>query len=304
VSPVAPSGQQFEIALGDQRATIVEVGGGIREYAVAGRPVLDPYPRQAICDGGHGAPLIPWPNRLKDGRYSFDGADYRVALSEPAAGNAIHGFTRWWPWQALARESDRVDMGVRLYAHPGYPFTLELRIEYGLDADGLSVTTTASNIGERACPYGTGQHPYLSAGGGPIDGCTLELPVATRILLDERSIPAGSESVDGSSYDFRKPRALGEQVLDTPFTDLERDASGMATARLTAPDGSSAELWVDERYPFLQAFTGDTLSPERRRRGLAIEPMTCAPNAFQSGDGLVRLEPGESFTARWGVRLR
>ncbi len=304
MSPVAPSGEQFEIAHADQRATIVEVGGGIREYEVAGRPVLDPYPLEAICDGGHGAPLMPWPNRLKDGRYSFDGVEHQVALSEPKAGNAIHGFTRWWPWRPVERERDRVVMGVRLYAHPGYPFTLELRIEYGVSDDGLMVTTTARNLGETACPYGTGQHPYISAGGGPIDGCTLELPGATRILLDDRSLPAGSELVDGSPFDFRKARALGEQSLDTPYTDLLRDASGVATSRLTAPDGSCVELWADGRYGFLQAFTGDGLSRERRRRGLAVEPMTCAPNAFQSGDGLVRLEPGESFTARWGVRLR
>ncbi len=304
MSALPPSGEQFEIVHAEQRAAIVEVGGGIREYEVEGRPVLDPYPLEAICDGGHGAPLIPWPNRLKDGRYSFDGADYQVALSEPRAGNAIHGLTRWWPWRAIEREADRVVMGVRLHPHPGYPFTLDLAIEYRLGDDGLSVTTTARNLGEQACPYGVGQHPYLSGGGGPIDECTLELPPATRILLDERGLPTGSEPVDGSPYDFREPRVLGDQALDTPFTDLLRDASGVATSSLTAPDGSIVELWVDRRYSHLQAFTGDTLSPDRRRRGLAVEPMSCAPNAFQSGEGLVRLEPGDSFTARWGARLR
>ncbi len=298
-----PSGEQFEIAHGDQRVTIVEVGGGIREYEVAGRAVLDPYPLEAICDGGHGAPLIPWPNRLGDGSYSFDGDAYQVALSEPKAGNAIHGFTRWWPWRALEHQPDRVAMGVRLPAHPGYPFTLDLRIEYALGADGLSVTTTARNLGDRACPYGAGQHPYLSPGEGSIDACMLELPAATRMLLDERGLPIGSEAVADTEFDFRTPRALGGQSLDTPFTDLLRDTAGRATARLTAPDRSCVELWVDDRHGFLQAFTGDGLAPERRRRGLAVEPMTCAPNAFQSGDGLVRLEPGDSFTSRWGARL-
>jgi aldose 1-epimerase len=304
VSAVPPSGAQFEIVHGEQRATIVEVGGGIREYEVGGRPVLDPYPLDAICDGGHGTPLIPWPNRLKDGRYSFDGVAYQVALSEPRKQNAIHGFLRWWPWRAIEHGPDRVLMGVRLYPHPGYPFTLEVRIEYTLGDRGLTVTTTAANLGATACPYGMGQHPYLSAGGGPIDACTLELPVRTRILLDsERSLPTGREPVADSPYDFREPRILGAQTLDTPFTHLVRGSAGFATSRLGAPDGSCVELWVDERYGFLQAFTGDGLAPDRRRRGLAVEPMTCAPNALQSGDGLVRIEVGEAFKATWGVRL-
>jgi len=305
VTAIAPSGEQFQIVHGEQRATIVEVGGGIREYEVAGRPVLDPYPLDAICDGGHGTPLIPWPNRLKDGRYSFDGADYRVALTEPAKANAIHGFLRWWPWRAVEREPDRVVMAVPLHPHPGYPFALDIRVQYALGEGGLEVTTTASNLGEDACPYGMGQHPYLSPGTGPIDACSLQLPASTRIVLEgERGLPVGREPVAGSPYDFRKLRPLGDLRLDTPFTDLLRDAAGIATGRLTAPDGGCVELWMDERYGFLQAFTGDGLAEARRRRGLAVEPMTCAPNAFQSGEGLVRLEPGESLSARWGVRLR
>jgi aldose 1-epimerase len=178
-------------------------------------------------------------------------------------------------------------------------------VQYALGDDGLTVTTTATNLGEEACPYGMGQHPYLSPGAGTIDDCTLQLPAGTRILVDEeRSLPIGSEGVEGTSYDFRDARALGELSLDTPFTDLLRDPSGLATSRLTAPDGTCVELWVDERYGFLEVFTGDGLAPSRRRRGLAVEPMTCAPNAFQSGEGLLRIEPGASVSGRWGARLR
>ncbi len=301
---VAPSGEQFEIIHGEQRATIVEVGGGVRELRVGDRQVLDPYPLEAMCDGGHGAPLIPWPNRLRDGRYSFDGAEYQVALSEPERHNAIHGFLRWRPWRAQEHEPDRVLMSARLYPLTGYPFALDVQVDYRLDESGLSVTTTATNIGELPCPYGAGQHPYLSPGAGLIDECSLELPAGTRIVTDEqRMLPCGREPVDGGRYDFRRARALGEQRLDTPFTDLIRDERELATTRLFAPDGRCVELWVDRRYPFLEVYTGDGLSAPRRRRALAVEPMTCAPDAFQSGDGLVRLPPGESLTAQWGVRL-
>jgi aldose 1-epimerase len=301
---IAPSGEQFEIASGEQRASIVEVGGGIREYAVAGRPVLDPYPLEAICDGAHGAPLIPWPNRLADGRYRFDGVDYQVALTEPEKHNAIHGFLRWRPWRAVEREPDRVVMGTRLYPLEGYPFILDVRVEYELSDAGLTVSTTAVNIGERACPYAAGQHPYLSPGSGLIDACTLEVPAQTRIVTDdERQLPTGREPVEGTQFDFRSARRLGEERLDFAFTDLARGKDGRAVTRLSALDGKCAELWVDEHYSIVEIYTGDTLDPSRRRRGLGVEPMTCAPNAFQSGEGLVRLEPNQSLTTSWGARL-
>lgn len=304
MSALPPSGEQFEIAYGEQRATIVEVGGGVREYVVGERPVLEPYPLEAMCDGGHGAPLIPWPNRIADGRYRFDDVDYQVALTEPGKHNAIHGFLRWRAWRALTHEPSRVVMGTRLYPLSGYPFALEVQIEYALDENGLSVYTTATNLSDRACPYGAGQHPYLSPGEALIDACTLELAANTRIVTDaERQLPTGREPVGGGEYDFSRPRVLGEQRIDSAFTDLARDESGRAACRLKAPDGATVELWVDESYAFVELFTGDTLSPARRRRGLAAEPMTCPPNAFQSGEGLIRLESGETHTSRWGTRL-
>ncbi|HWD51691.1 MAG TPA: aldose 1-epimerase family protein [Acidimicrobiales bacterium] len=300
----APSGEQLEIAHGDQRATVVEVGGGVRTYAVGGRAVLDPYPLDAICDGAHGAVLVPWPNRLADGRYRFDGVDHQVALTEPAKQNAIHGFLMWRPWRALEREPDRVVMGTRLHPMMGYPFDLDIRVTYHLDDDGLTVTTEATNLGSDPCPYGCGQHPYLSPGSGRIDDCVLQLDGATRIVTDDiRQLPTGNEAVDGTVFDFRTGKKLGDLHVDFAFQDLVRDDDGRAWARLAAPDGHRAELWVDGTYPIIELYTGDTLEPSRRRHGLGAEPMSCPPNAFASGDGLARLEPGDTFTATWGARL-
>ena len=299
-----PSGEQYEIAHGSQRAVIVEVGGGVREYVLGDRPVFDPYPIDAMCDGAHGAPLIPWPNRLADGTYRFDGADYRVALTEPDKHNAIHGFLQWRSWQAVEHETARVVMATRLHPLMGYPFTLDMRVVYELGDGGLVVATTATNLGDRVCPYGAGQHPYLSPGGGRIDDCTLQLEAATRILTEnERQLPTGTASVAGTDFDFRTGKRLGDLRLDAPFTDLARDADGRAWVRLTAPDGSRVELWVDEHHPIIEVYTGDTLTEARRRRGVGAEPMTCPPNAFQSGEGLIRLEPGQSVTTTWGARL-
>lgn len=301
----APSGEQYEISLGDQRATIVEVGGGIRAYRVGERDVLQSYPVDQMCDGAHGAPLIPWPNRLAGGRYDFDGSDYQVPLTEVEKHNAIHGFLRWRPWHAVEQGQDHVTMAATLFPLEGYPFSLRLSVDYQLGPQGLTVTTTATNVGDRAAPYGCGQHPYLSPGAGLIDDCTLQLEAATRIVTDpERELPVGTEPVAGTPYDFRVASKLGDRQVDYAFTDLGRDSAGLAWVRLTRTDGCTVELWADESYPFLEIFTADTLAPDRRRRGLGVEPMTCPPNAFQSGDHVTRLEPGATATARWGVGLR
>jgi aldose 1-epimerase len=300
----APSGAQFHISAGSQRATIVEVGGGIREYVVDGRDVLDPYPLGAMCDGAHGAPLVPWPNRLADGAYSFDGNRYQLAINEPDKHNAIHGLLRWRNWQAIEHEPDRVLMATRLHPLTGYPFLLDVQIEYALSSAGLSVTTTATNEGEMACPYASGQHPYLSPGTGLIDTCTLQLEAASWVdTANDRQLPTGTRATAGTPLDFSVATALGEQKLDTPFFDLARDSDQRAWVILTANDGTRAELWVDSAYEFIELYTGDTLDANRQRRGLGAEPMTCPPNAFQTGTGVQRLEPGRGFTSTWGARL-
>ncbi|MEO6879895.1 MAG: aldose 1-epimerase family protein [Mycobacteriaceae bacterium] len=299
-----PSGRQHDITYGAQRATIVEVGGGIRSYTVDGRDVLQPYDRDAMCDGAHGAPLIPWPNRLGDGTYSFDGTEHQVGLTEPTKHNAIHGFLRWRSWQASEHTDDRVVMSTRLHPLKGYPFCLQVQVVYALSEDGLSVVTTATNVGPTACPYGHGQHPYLSPGTGKVDECTLQLDAGTRITTDpQRQLPTGTEPVPGSKYDFATARQVGDLEMDYAFTDLARDEDGRAWVRLTGTDGATAAIWVDGSYPIVEIYTADTLEPARRRRGLGTEPMTCPPNALATGDGVVRLESGQAHTTTWGARL-
>ncbi|MEU8900660.1 aldose 1-epimerase family protein [Nocardia sp. NPDC048505] len=299
-----PSGRQYRIAHGNQEAIVVEVGGGIRAYRVGTREVLQPYAENAIADGAHGAVLIPWPNRLRDGRYRFGDADYQVPLTEPTKNNAIHGFLRWRPWQAEAAAAE-VTMRTTLHPRPDYPFQLDLAVHYALSDAGLTVTTTAHNTGPIPAPYGCGHHPYLSPGTGAIDSAILHLDAATRIRTDPyRQLPVGAEPVsDTPDFDFTLPRQVGAAEIDHAFTDLARDETGRAWVRLRGIDHQVAELWVDESYPIIQLYTADTLGPGQRRAGLAAEPMTCPPNAFQTGDRLIRLAPGATATTRWGARL-
>jgi aldose 1-epimerase len=298
---IAPSGAQIEIAAGNQRAVVVEIGGALRSYSAGGLELVDGYGADEMSSSGRGQVLLPWPNRLQDGSYEFDGRHHQLPLNEPERNNAIHGLIRWVPWTACIQEPHRVVMEYLLYPQPGYPFALRLGIEYALSDRGIRVRTTATNVGRDPCPYGSGAHPYLSLGTTSVDGLILRVPGRTFLRSDARGLPIGAVAVEDSEFDFRKPRPIGVTKLDHAFTDLERDEEGVARVELRDPDhGTQVSLWVDKSYPYLMLFTGDSLS-DVRRRSLAVEPMTCPPNAFRTGEALIRLEPGSSFTSTWGI---
>jgi aldose 1-epimerase len=297
-----PSGTQIEIALGDQHAVVVEVGGGIRTYSAGGQELLDGYGLDEMSRSGRGQVLVPWPNRIQDGSYEFEGERHQLPINDPEERDAIHGLVRWAAWTVGEREPHRVVMRHLIHPQPGYPFSLALSIEYLLSDEGLRVRTTATNVGAKSCPYGYGAHPYVKVGRRSLDSVILRAPGRTVLWADERGIPIGSESVEGTEYDFRRPRPIATTRLDNAFTDLERDPDGLARVSLAGPEGESpVALWLDESLPYLMLFTGDPL-PDVNGRSLAVEPMTCPPNAFRTGKALIRLEPGGSVTSSWGIR--
>jgi aldose 1-epimerase len=298
---VAPSGEQITITRGDQLAVIVEVGGGLRSYSTGGRELVDGYGAHEMSSSGRGQVLIPWPNRLEDGSYEFDGKHHQLPLNEPERRNAIHGLVRWTTWSVAERSAHRVVMQHVLYPQPGYPFLLRTSIEYALSDRGLLVRTTTTNLGSERCPYGRGAHPYLTLGTATIDRLLLTLPAGIVLQSDQRGLPIDSKAVQGTGYDFRQSRPIGSTVLDHAFTDLQRDENGIARVELRDPDSEiQVSLWVDQTYPYLMLFSGDPL-PNVSRRSLAVEPMTCPPNAFRTGVSLIRLESGCSCIGTWGI---
>jgi aldose 1-epimerase len=298
---VAPSGEQIEISADDQRAVVVGVGGGLRSYAAGRRELLDGYGADEMCTSARGQVLIPWPNRIEDGSYAFDGRSHQLSIDKPDEQTAVHGLVRWVAWEVSERRADSVVMQHLLHARPGYPFALALSIEYALSGSGLTVTTTATNVGDAACPYACGAHPYLTLGTARVDSLVLKAPAGSVLTSDERGLPIGTLSVENTEYDFRRPRPIGTTKLDNCFTDLERDDDGVARVELHDPDGDAAlTLWSDDRYGYLMLYTGDT-RPDVARRSLAVEPMSAPPNAFRSGEGLTRLEPGASYSSSWGI---
>jgi aldose 1-epimerase len=282
---------------------VVEVGGALRTYSVGGLDLLDGYAAGERCTGARGQSLIPWPNRLQDGSYRLDGADLQLPLTEPAKRNAIHGLVRFANWQVAERDDDQVTMAHLLHEQPGYPASLDLRLRYTLDDAGLTITVEATNVSTGPAPFGAGAHPYLRLGTDVIDPLVLRSPGTRVMRTDDRGIPVRTEPVDGTPEDFRDPRAIGGAVLDTGYAALERDGGGRATVELSTPDGARrVSLWMDEAFDYLMLFTGDSLpEADRHRRGLGVEPMTCAPNAFRTGEGLRILQPGETFRGSWGI---
>jgi aldose 1-epimerase len=254
-----------------------------------------------MCSAARGQVLIPWPNRLRDGRYDFRG-EHQLPLSEPEKHNAIHGLVRWASWQPSAVEPDRLTMAHVLYPRPGYPFLLDLEVTYELSDDGLRVELAIRNAGDVEAPVGAGQHPYLLPLGA-LDDAVLRVPARSAIVTDDRQIPTGSVPVDGGEHDFRAGRPVGATRLDTAFCELERDGDGRSWLRLEEPS-RSVGVWLDHHLPYVMVFTGDTLpDPAARRRSLGVEPMSCPPNAFQTGRDVVRLEPEQTWRAAWGIAV-
>ena len=290
-----PTGRQTEIAHGDYAATVTEVGGHLRSLTWRGRPLVAAFEEDAIPLAFEGAVLAPWPNRLADGRYEFDGTRYQVDLSEPDRRNALHGLVAWAPWAADSSDATSVVLTHRLWPRAGYPFLLDFSVTYRLGPDGLTFTLTATNGGDTAAPYGGSWHPYLLAPKGDVDSWSVTSPAASYLEVDsDRLLPVDVRPVTG--FDFRDGRSLRGIEVDHAFTDIAFDARGSATLVLTDADGAGTTMTWDRSCPWLQLCIPGPNNPRWERRALAVEPMTCPPDAFNSGTDLIVLQPGESHT--------
>ncbi len=305
-SPARPSGAQWSIERGDEQVVLVEVGGGLRSYTKAGLDVVAGYDASQPATAGRGQQLMPWPNRIRDGRYTFDGTALQLALTEPETHNAIHGLVRWVAWSLTERTDDSVTLTHRLHPQPGWSWVLDLTTRYALGEQGLTVTTTARNVGEGHAPYGYAAHPYLSVGEVGA-GVELRLPASRYLEVDpERLLPVVARDVDGTAYDFRQGRSVAGIDLDTAFTDLHRGPDGRWEVEVgyrgEGQRAWGATLWGDQAYPWLQVYTGRMDPATEGSNGIAVEPMTCPPDAFNSGEDLLVIEPGQAHIGTWGIR--
>jgi aldose 1-epimerase len=298
----APTGKQYEIIFGTQRAVVTEVGATLRSFSVDGRDVVRGFDVAEPSSAGRGQNLIPWPNRIRDGRYIFNGVSQQLALSEPDRHNAIHGLVTYVPWVLIDKQADAVTNRVRIYPQHGWPGTLEATITHRVGDQGLTVRVEATNIGTKDLPFGYGAHPYLTVGESTVDDVALTVPAASYLEVDDRLLPARISTVAGTAYDLRGGPVLGSVNLDTALTDLDRGSDGRWRVVLALGE-RSVELWGDETMHWVQVFTGGP----SRQSSIAVEPMTCGPDAFNLGPthhDLRVLGAGETFVGEWGISNR
>jgi aldose 1-epimerase len=295
---MALTGKQFKISAGDHAVTVVEVGGGLRRYVHAGADVVMTYGEDELPPHGSGAVLMPWPNRLRGGRYVFAGQEHQLPITEVPRGNAIHGLARWIRWTPTAVEAASVRLAADIPPQTGWPFELRVELAYALHPDhGLAVTAVARNHGTTPAPFGAGFHPYFSLRGGRLDDTAVRVPAQWRIITDEILLPVGQQDVASTPYDLRRGRRIGPLRMDDAFTGLST-VDGRGVAEVHSKSGG-ARLWFDETFRYLQVFTSVDVS--HGVSAVAIEPMTCPADAFNSGTGLIILEPGAMWTGSWGI---
>ncbi|GAA1319033.1 aldose 1-epimerase family protein [Leucobacter albus] len=297
-----PSGAELTISRGAETARIVTVGASLASYRAFGRDLVVPFEVTEIRPAFRGATLAPWPNRIPDGSYLFDG-EQQLPLTEPGRGHAIHGLVAWLDWSVIEHSEHAVTLATTIVPQPGYPWRVYVTTEYRLGSDGLTQTVTARNDSATRAPFGAGPHPYLVAPNGALDTWELELPAATVLLTDDRLSPRALAEVthEPERFDFREARRIGAVELDHAFTELSRGVDGLARVRVTDAYGHGAEMRFDERCPWVQVHTADQANRAVNRLGLAVEPMTCAPAAFQSGQDLLVIAPGAEVAAAWTI---
>jgi aldose 1-epimerase len=300
----AATGEQYILTrstpLGDAEAIIVQVAASIRTLRIGGIDLTQPYPEYATPPSGDGMVLVPWPNRVRDGVWELDGVTQQLDITEPSKHNAIHGLLRNTPYRVIERTDDSLTLGATVFPQHGYPFLLETSVTYELLDDGLAVTHRILNESDSPAPVAIGTHPFFQIGDVPTDDLTLTVHAATRFPADERLNVSAEVPVDGD-YDLRAGRRVAELTLDDGFGGVTLD--GDVSAVLTAPDGRTIALWQDENFPYVQAFISRVFP---RGSGtvtaVALEPMTAPADAFNSGQSLRWVEPGETWLARWGIR--
>ena len=305
----------ISLSFGNQRAVVSPWGAALRRYylveADGGETdIVWGYSGGSHKKGGQGDVLIPFPGRIAEGRYSFDGQPLQLERNDKEGPNAIHGFVRTLPWKALHADSIRVSFDVHLdaetYGSRGYPFSLVIRVMYSLDGQGLSCSFAVQNVGRQAAPVGVGFHPYFTVGTALIDEAEAKIPGAGYVEFNERLVPTGTIiAAAGTEWDYRDYRRIGSHRFNHCYVQLERDAEGMATASLRHVESSrTIDIIMDRSFSAVVVYTGDAIAGAPRR-ALAIEPMTCATDAFNHPEwGLKRLLPDDTFVGCYSIRHR
>jgi aldose 1-epimerase len=306
VTETLPTGRPIVLEREGVRAEIGTVAAVLRSLTVQGADVTLPIPADRAPGMCNGVILSPWPNRVRAARWTLDGAEQQLDITEPERGGALHGLLQFADYEIAEQSADAVTLAAPIPPQHGWPFLLETRVRYELAPDGLTVTHSARNLSSARAPYATGSHPYLRVGDVPIAELELTVPASSYFEVDERLDPIGERPVEGTRYDLRTPCRVGDLALDTAFGGVEHAHAAERrgdVAWLTAPDGSRTTLWQSTDWAYVQVFTTHEMpGADGPIDAIAIEPMTAPPDALNSGQGLIWLQPGASWKGSWGLR--
>ncbi|HCL5252704.1 TPA: aldose-1-epimerase [Salmonella enterica] len=287
-------GKTILLTAGDYRAQIVTVGAGLAGLTYQGRHLVIPHNPEEMPMAHLGKVLIPWPNRIANGCYQHNGHEYQLPINEHASKASIHGFLAWRNWQVSELTTTKVSLTAFLPPSYGYPFALISQVIYSLHGEsGLSVEIISKNIGNEPAPYGAGIHPYLTCNLAPVDGYMLQLPAKQVFAVDAQSNPTHLHAVDELGLNYINQRILGDKRIDHTF----KTDSDEWEMHITDPQQAlSVSLRSDQ--PWLQIYSGEKL----HRKGIAVEPMSCPPNAFNSGIDLLLLSPEQQHRLFFNIR--
>ncbi|BDR53220.1 aldose 1-epimerase [Bombiscardovia nodaiensis] len=303
------TGQQYSISYGDYQAIVTEQGAILRALKYQGRDLIASFGEDELVPCSNGNVLVPFPNRIEDGEYSFDGRSYQLPIDEHDRNNAIHGYGYRYYWKLESLTESSVTLSWRTPALAYYPFDLIVTVSYELGEQGLTMTTSARNQGSSRAPWAFGIHPWLANGkeshGDAIqadnEACSLLIPCRTHVEVNDRLIPTGEEAAQDGN-DLSQGISLKGCAFDDAWCDPIRDAQGRSTAVFTRPDGIRVELWGDETINAWQVCTGTGFDASFRPAGVAVEPMTAYANAFRTGKDLVAIDPGQTYSSQVGYR--
>lgn len=292
---------EFILRSGGYEAVVTARAAALRRLTFEGRDLVVPFAAGEPIPDYRGIIAAPWPNRIADGTYRFDGKVQHLPINEPERQTSLHGLAFPLDWTLKEHDAGSLTLTCTVGPTAGYPFVLELDAHFVLDDGGLHTRVTARNAGDSAAPYGVCPHPYLMASSSPLDEWILNFAADSFLeVTPDRLLPLNAASVEGHAFDFRTPRPIGSTEIDHAFTGITFDG-GLARLSLRDPAGTGVGMSWDESCSWLQIHTADKPAPIPGRLGLAVEPMTCPPDAFNSGTDLIRLEPGTEHTATWSV---
>lgn len=291
------AGDLHELQHDDYLATITTTGATLTRLQWRGRDLVAPAPTVPAADY-RGAILAPWPNRIARGRYRWHETDYEVPANEVARGHALHGLVFAATWECAESTADAATFATRIASPPGYPFTVDLTVRWSLGVDGLTCTLDAHNAGATDAPYACGAHPYLLPAQGSVDEAILSLPAATQMDHDDRLVPTHLRPVP-AAHDFRHPRRIAGARIDHTYTDLAFDTTNRVAVTVTDTHGAGARITFSNATPWVQIYTGT--EDGGLAAGVAVEPMTAPPDAFNRGDDVVALAPGARHRTLWRI---